>query len=124
MLVTTVPHVLIGIAAILFKIDYDSDAKTFAPPTVEVQKEGTVQSPSMKSDSEDEPTQWIPFNFYVPDGVNVRSINKDEKGEFITNGSNPFTYSFVSSMNHTVYVFDAIGRPNEMLEFTLEVRLN
>lgn len=78
MLVTTVPLVLIGIAAILFKIDYDSDAKTFAPPTVEVQKEGTVQSPSMKSDSEDEPTQWISFNFYVPDGVKVRSNNKDK----------------------------------------------
>jgi hypothetical protein len=121
-LVVTVPLLLIGLSAILFNTYFVSNLKPSVPPTVEVRKEGPAQSDNKKTISGDESTQWIPFNFYVPDGVKVRSNNKDKKGEFITSGLNPFAYSFVSSMEHTVYVSDLPGRPNEMLEFVLHVR--
>jgi hypothetical protein len=120
-LVSTVLLVL-GIVSLLFKIGSDSNSKHPAPPTVEVRKVGSVLSENKEMDSVDEPTQFIAFNFYVPEGVKVRSNNKDKNGDFIANGSNPFAYSFVSSMEHTVYVSDAPGRPNEILEFTLDVR--
>ncbi len=121
-LVITVPLVLIGLSALVFNTGFLPNLKPSAPPTVEVLKEESVQSGSEKIASDDESTQWIPFNFYVPDGCKVRSINKDNNGEFITNGTNPFAYQYLSSMEHRVHVSDLPGRPNEMLAFVLDVR--
>jgi hypothetical protein len=38
------------------------------------------------------------------------------------NGTNPFAYQYLSSMEHRVHVSDLPGRPNEMLAFVLDVR--
>ncbi len=121
-LVITVPLLLIGLSAILFNTGFVSNLKPSTPPTVKVRKEESVQSDSEKIASDDESTQWIPFNFYVPDGVKVRMNHKGKNGEFMTYGSSPFAYSFVASMEHTFYVSDVPGRPDERFAFTLDVR--